>query len=71
MRSREETEGHIAETRARIDSQIARVKAFEAAGRTEEARTARILLGVLTDKLDALQIRLSAISAAERTGTST
>jgi hypothetical protein len=43
---------------------------FKAAGRTEEARIARILLGAMRDKLDALQVRMNAILAAERVGTS-
>lgn len=70
MRPREETESYIAETKARIVTQITRIRAFDAAGRTREARVARVMLGALADKLDALQIRLKAIFAAERTGIS-
>lgn len=70
MRSRNETETHIAETKARIANQAVRIRAFEASGRKEEARVARVLLRAMTDKLDALQIRLNAILAAERTGIS-
>ena len=66
MTPRQETEGYIADTQARIREQIARISNFEATGRMEAARTARILLGAITDKLDALNLRLSAIKAGER-----
>ena len=66
MTAREETEQYIRETEARIVEQIARIRAFDASGRSHEAMVARNLLGAVTEKRDALRIRLRAIEAVER-----
>jgi len=68
MTPRQETESYIAETEARIREQVDRIVRFEAIGKMEEARTARVLLGAMTDKRDALKLRLWVIDTAERRG---
>ena len=57
---------YIRETEARIVEQIARIRAFDASGRSHEAMVARNLLGAVTEKRDARRIRLGAIEAVER-----
>ena len=53
-----EAERHVREGEERVARQLGLVHALDATGRHEEARAARVLLGALTDTLDAARRHL-------------
>ena len=55
----EEAAKNLRVTEELIACQIARVRSSEAAGRFDEARLAREILGVITETRDALRLRLA------------
>ena len=61
-----EAKRHVREGEERVARQIMLVRSLDAAGRHHEARTARVLLGTLTDSLDAARRHLQIEQRGER-----